>query len=85
MFDRICLWSHVVLEFCLLANLNYIFNFIICDYSVYVFYFFLTGERNTCRSEADTAGPVTYPEVSEGLLGKWGLDVAQFVGKDTYR
>ena len=41
------------------------------------------GERNTCRGGADAAGPETYLEVSEGLLGRRGLDVAHCRGKDT--
>ena len=41
MLDRICLWSHLVLGFCLLENVYLGFNFITYNWSVYIHYFFL--------------------------------------------
>ena len=40
------------------------------------------GERNRCKGGADKAGPETYLEVLEGLLGSQGLTVALCGGKD---
>ena len=40
-FDRICLCSHQVLDFCFLEVFNNIFNFSACDWSIHIFSFFL--------------------------------------------
>ena len=41
MFGRICLWSHMFLDFCLRECFYYIVNFISGDLSVQLIYFFL--------------------------------------------
>ena len=40
MFDRIHLWSHLVLVFCLLDHFNHSFNFHSYDWYVYIFFLF---------------------------------------------
>ena len=41
MFGRINLWSHLVLDFCLLGVLKLLIQFHYCHWSIYIFYFFL--------------------------------------------
>ena len=40
MFDRILLWSHLVLGFCFLRDFDHNFNFSACNWVVHNFYFF---------------------------------------------
>jgi len=40
MFDSICLWSYLVLDFCCWMIFNHSFNFSACDWSFHVFFFF---------------------------------------------
>lgn len=41
------------------------------------------GERNKHRGGADTAGPETYLEFLEDILGRWGLALDHHGGKET--
>ena len=62
MFDKICLWSCQILNFCLLGAFNHGFNFRVCDWPVLSHYF-----------RADLSFPSPPTKSLEPLVGKTEL------------